>query len=862
MVFELQTFGGALGFIDPVLVSASVDKRIMVWDLHTLFAANAHAGSGAYTPATAPDNTTTSSSSSQSHLQLGVQPHVSSSISTNSAAIHSIFPGNAHSSHTHSHGHNAPAGEVAYTVIPSFGGVEQAFKLDLRDNKSMSHYLRIILMFDVGFRVTATGNNMWPRLSKHIENHGGAAILAMATRLFFQVLLDDTHTDFIGKFLPQLPTLVLGHTLTDMNFDHTLRQTSLLELAIVKQDQVCLHSVVNAWIYLLQPSSSSSSSTSGGHSGATGSNGATHTQSLFSAQKQHVSVRLEMRELLGLAESFPGLCFYVCDLPDTSDSHVGTGEFVELVKNLRLIPAHEDTVAGCHRVNLRIGACLELAHSDSYCHKLWEQHLVKHYPQGLQGQRFPVSAFFVPLREPADPSMLQTYVSVCESTQSVELFNADVCVSAVEYAWLSYGRRVHYRAMAKYVGYLVVFSVMNIVTFMEGTGAGLEDGLQTGESTNIFAHVRTLISTNIPLVAVSLQAFVLCFALHYLYEEVVQYWTEVSLLQSGSNNANMIAPSASSFALAVLADHMSDIWNILDVISFVGTVCGVGGLLWVSFCSFQQGNTAMFIPSTSSSSYDLPRSILAVVSVCQWFKILYFFRAFESTGPLVSMIFGILFDVRYFFLILGIILFGFSQAFWLISLYSSHTVDVSLDTTGVNIELCGSAAGSAIGNHSMLLNNSGSFNCSSSSLEHQLSETGAGALIGYSTWHASLLQVFRNSMGDPSFDFSHTSSPTLGIALLVLFLIVYVIILLNILIALMSDTFNRIQSNGLAQWRLERCKIILEQLHLLREPDGESDTSNTTATATVPSTHNKAGKEEYIHVLKRAEFVKPLNDCT
>jgi hypothetical protein len=49
---------------------------------------------------------------------------------------------------------------------------------------------------------------------------------------------------------------------------------------------------------------------------------------------------------------------------------------------------------------------------------------------------------------------------------------------------------------------------------------------------------------------------------------------------------------------------------------------------------------------------------LAVVSVCQWFKILYFFRAFESMGPLVSMIFGILFDVRYFFLILGIILFG------------------------------------------------------------------------------------------------------------------------------------------------------------------------------------------------------------
>ncbi len=61
------------------------------------------------------------------------------------------------------------------------------------------------------------------------------------------------------------------------------------------------------------------------------------------------------------------------------------------------------------------------------------------------------------------------------------------------------------------------------------------------------------------------------------------------------------------------------------------------------------------------------RGSLAVASVAQCFKILYFLRAFESTGPLVSMIFSFLFDGRYFFLILGLILSGFSQAFWLIS---------------------------------------------------------------------------------------------------------------------------------------------------------------------------------------------------
>jgi hypothetical protein len=131
-------------------------------------------------------------------------------------------------------------------------------------------------------------------------------------------------------------------------------------------------------------------------------------------------------------------------------------------------------------------------------------------------------------------------------------------------------------------------------------------------------------------------------------------------------------------------------------------------------------------------------------------------------------------------------------------------------------------------------------------------------------------------MGDPSFDFSESSSPALGVCLLVLFLIVYVIILLNILIALMSDTFNRIQSNGLAQWRLERCKIILEQLHLLTDEDSHIHTRTHTTSAhmhaqaedTANEDKNTGGDDgsvsgqhdaQYIHVLKRAEFVKPTN---
>jgi hypothetical protein len=634
------------------------------------------------------------------------------------------------------------------------------------------------------------------------------------------VLLDDVRTDFIGKFLSLYPILVLARVPCDVNFDRVLRPTSLLEVAIVKQDQVCLHTIVNAWIYLLQPNASGlgTSASSGASSVSVQAQNMIYT--LYAAQRQHVSIRLTLPELLGLAESFPG-------------------EFCELVKHLRLIPAHEDCVRDCQRVNLRIGSSLEIAHEESYCSRLWEEYTSKHYPAGLVGQRYPVSAYFVPIREAADASLLQMYVSVSESTQTVDLFNSDVVIHALEFAWLSYGQRVHYRAMFKYLCYLVLFSISNLLTFYDSSsrydnGNCLEAGY---DGTARFAATTT---SSQPLLgaAAGLQTLVLCLAVYYIYEEFVQYLTEVRMRNQ--------TVSMWSY-LEVACDHLMDIWNILDVIAFFGTCIGYACLLYprlitasVSLCSYS-ATCGTYLPDdlANLSSEPMPpslcdpRSILAVVSVCQWFKILYFFRAFESTGPLVSMIFSILFDVRYFFLILGIILFGFSQAFWLISLGQQQVIDTD--------EVCTSPAATISGDTAAVV--------------------GLSILAGYKTWYASVLQVFRNSMGDPSFDFSNTSSPTLGVSLLVLFLIIYVIILLNILIALMSDTFNRIQSNGLAQWRLERCKIILEQIHLLQEDEllefnygGPGGTDSKTSA--MPSSR----RTQYIHVLKRAEFVKPTSD--
>ena len=55
---------------------------------------------------------------------------------------------------------------------------------------------------------------------------------------------------------------------------------------------------------------------------------------------------------------------------------------------------------------------------------------------------------------------------------------------------------------------------------------------------------------------------------------------------------------------------------------------------------------------------------LALLLLLKWFGILYFLQAFSSTGPLVRMILQIISDMRYFLVILAIVVLGSSSAFY------------------------------------------------------------------------------------------------------------------------------------------------------------------------------------------------------
>jgi hypothetical protein len=101
-------------------------------------------------------------------------------------------------------------------------------------------------------------------------------------------------------------------------------------------------------------------------------------------------------------------------------------------------------------------------------------------------------------------------------------------------------------------------------------------------------------------------------------------------------------------------------------------------------------------------------------------------------------------------------------------------------------------------------------------------------------------------MFDRDYEFDAMKSPVIGHLLLVIFLVVVIIFLLNMLVAIMTETFERVQGNSQAHWRLELCKTLLEELYVnpkTRNEDNRDDFSSS----------DVQSMARYVHILKRAE---------
>lgn len=118
----------------------------------------------------------------------------------------------------------------------------------------------------------------------------------------------------------------------------------------------------------------------------------------------------------------------------------------------------------------------------------------------------------------------------------------------------------------------------------------------------------------------------------------------------------------------------------------------------------------------------------------------------------------------------------------------------------------------------------------------------------FGTVKSSLWNAFLTMLGAmlPEFDSTTNSSPEFARYLLVMFMMVMIILMLNILIALMGDTFATVRELGNAVWRMEQAAICIEEVFTQSSVWGKILTKGN---RTCP----------HIHVLKYAADVETSN---
>lgn len=70
--------------------------------------------------------------------------------------------------------------------------------------------------------------------------------------------------------------------------------------------------------------------------------------------------------------------------------------------------------------------------------------------------------------------------------------------------------------------------------------------------------------------------------------------------------------------------------------------------------------------------------VQSITTFIMWMKILYFLRIFKSTGYFLEMIFKVIIDIKYFLLVLFIVIFAFGDALFAIAYYNGYTYTTNI----------------------------------------------------------------------------------------------------------------------------------------------------------------------------------------
>ena len=239
---------------------------------------------------------------------------------------------------------------------------------------------------------------------------------------------------------------------------------------------------------------------------------------------------------------------------------------------------------------------------------------------------------------------------------------------------------------------------------------------------------------------------------------------------------------------------------------------------WIELFSYLV--VVFFVPVTMmvSAESDVLRGFMASASVLLWVKMLYYAQAFKSTGPMVVMIREIVKDIRWFLCLLLAFLLGFGVAFFVLLGEMSNDrftkeanafncedfiPEQSDDTNGT----CSASGG---------VNGTFAFSNGTGGFQGLVHLANTEETIFFRNPFASMLTVFLLMLSDISeilqtvFNAEGVSDGTKIVVflLIIIFLASVAIVLLNLLIAIMGDSFDRVKNHEKTLYLQRRAEVI------------------------------------------------------
>lgn len=198
-------------------------------------------------------------------------------------------------------------------------------------------------------------------------------------------------------------------------------------------------------------------------------------------------------------------------------------------------------------------------------------------------------------------------------------------------------------------------------------------------------------------------------------------------------------------------EYFTSFSNMFDLTAFVLLIAGNGLRL------------------QNQTESDDSAALLAVGTVMLYGDFLFFLRPFKATGALIGMIEAIFWGIRYYLFILGIVLYGFSQALFILSYQNVNVTDDAIPG------------------------------------------------LEFTTPGTALLHAYTYMLGASSYPPNLTiSNPPLATFLIAMLIFVTAIVLLNLLISLMSYIFGGVQDSADEEWRKKVCTTILDQFRIFK----------------------------------------------